>query len=436
LPHSFVTTFAYVGSKGTHLSVERQLNQLKPVPSDLNPFALHEPFLLQVPGSTKADCDASNPSSANPIMYPTFVLQNGAVISPNNPASINMQVACQGQSTSASAVALPVTNTFRPFQGLGQIFSLQNVADSSYHGFQATLRRTKGPLTAGVAYSYSHSIDDSSDRTDPTFVNSLDLRSNKASSNFDQRHLVNISYVYSLPKFGQFFDNWLSGDENDSSTTDPATNNPSKTSKPGSSSRLARALGDGWQFSGITTFQSGTPFSVINNAGSAGIGLLDNAGVANGIGAGSYPDVIPHTSIYHRPFGGKNASSFGPILLNPDGFVAPRGLTFGNAGRNYLNNPSRLNFDMSLFKHFEIHEGSDIEFRMETFNVFNHTQFRIYNPDRGNTGSNTISCYGGANYSAGAFFPGGQDCLTGSSFLHPVDAHRARTLQFAVKYSF
>jgi hypothetical protein len=73
---------------------------------------------------------------------------------------------------------------------------------------------------------------------------------------------------------------------------------------------------------------------------------------------------------------------------------------------------------------------------METFNVFNDTQFRIYNPDRGNTGSNTISCYGGANYSAGAFFPGGQDCLTGSSFLHPVDAHRARTLQFAVKYSF
>jgi Carboxypeptidase regulatory-like domain len=420
LPRSFVTTIAYVGSKGTHLSVERQLNQLQPVPSNLNPFALHEPFLLQVPGATQGDCDNTTSSVNSPV----FVLQNGVIVSPNNPASINMQVACQGQST----FPIALTNTFRPYQGFGEIYSLQNVADSSYHGFQTTLRRTKGPLTAGVAYTYSHSIDDSSDRTDPTFVNSLDLRSNKASSNFDQRHLVNVSYVYSFPKFSRYVDNWLSGSE-------PVASDEAAPPKASGPSRLARMLGDGWQLSGITTFQSGTPFSVINNAGSAGIGVLDNAGVANGVGAGSYPDVIPHTST-SRPLAGNNASSFGPILLNPGQFVAPRGLTFGDAGRNYLNNPNRLNFDMSLFKHFAIHEGSEIEFRVETFNIFNNTQFRIYNPDRGNTGSNTISCYGGPNYSAGAYFPGGEDCLTGSSFLHPVDAHRARTLQFAVKYSF
>ena len=96
-----------------------------------------------------------------------------------------------------------MANTFRPYPGLGEIFSLQNVADSSYQGFQTTIRRTKGPLTAGVAYTFSHSIDDSSDRTDPTFVNSLDLRSNRASSNFDQRHLLNISYVYSLPNLSR-----------------------------------------------------------------------------------------------------------------------------------------------------------------------------------------------------------------------------------------
>ena len=420
LPHSFVTTFGYVGSKGTHLSVERQLNQLKPVASTVNPFALHEPFLLQVQGAQQGDCDNSGGSVTNP----RFVLQNGVVVSSNNPASINMQVACQGEATSGSSSPIALTNTFRPYQGFGQIFALQNVADSSYHGFQTTLRRTKGSLTAGVAYTYSHSIDDSSDRTDPTFVNSLDLRSNKASSNFDQRHLLNISYIYALPKLTQAF-SWL----NQSSL-------PSDANIPATPSRWARLVGDGWQFSGITTFQSGTPFSVINNGGSSGIGVLDNAGVANGVGAGSFPDVIPHTSTYLRPFGGDNASSFGPILLNPGQFVAPRGLTFGDAGRNFLNNPSRLNFDMSLIKHFPIHEGSEVEFRVEAFNIFNHTQFRIYNSDRGNTGSNTISCYGGSNYSAGAYFPGGDDCLTGNSFLHPVDAHRARTMQFALKYSF
>ncbi len=116
--------------------------------------------------------------------------------------------------------------------------------------------------------------------------------------------------------------------------------------------------------------------------------------------------------------------------------MAPRGLTFGDAGRNFLNNPSRLNFDMSLLKHFVVKEGSQVEFRAEAFNVFNHTQFRIYDPNFGNTGSNSVSCYGGPNYSAGAYFPSGVDCLTGNSFLHPVDAHRPRTLQLALKYNF
>jgi hypothetical protein len=423
LPRSFVATFAYVGSKGTHLTVERQLNQLQPIAPALNPFALHEPFLLAVPGATVADCDNLGTTAS-----PVFILQNGVTVSGQNPASINMQVACQGQSTNSLLhPPVAVANTFRPYPGLGEIFSLQNVADSSYHGFQTTIRRTRGPLTAGIAYSFSHSIDDSSDRTDPTFVNSLDLRSNKASSNFDQRHLLNISYVYSLPNLSRALQRDLAGPVEtaaDDEKEKPVSEEPS---------RLMRWLGDGWQISGITTYQSGTPFSVINNAGSSGIGVLDNAGVANGVGAGSYPDL----AINPAPAALRtNASSFGPLLLNPNEFVAPRGLTFGNAGRNFLNNPSRLNFDMSLLKHFRVREGSEVEFRAEAFNVFNHTQFRLYNPDLGNTGSNTINCYGGPNYSAGAYFPGGTDCLTGNSFLHPVDAHRPRTLQLAMKFSF
>ena len=418
LPRSFVATFAYVGSKGTRLTVERQLNQLKPISSSLNPFAVHEPIIVSDSNGAQ-DCQNGGSS----VNAPAFVLANGVTVSAGNPAVVNLQVACQGQAGASAVNVIPVANTFRPYPGLGAIYSLQNGADSSYHGFQTTVRRTKGPLTAGVAYTFSHSIDDSSDRTDPTFVNSLDLRSNKASSNFDQRHLVNISYVYSFPKFSQMFENWLSG---------PALDSADAT-KPVPTSRLARALADGWQISGITTYQSGTPFSVINNAGTSGIGVLDNAGVANGVGAGSYPDITNDSG----PAGLKsNSASFGPLLRNPNEFVAPRGLTFGNAGRNVLNNPSRLNFDMSLLKHFAIKEGSEVEFRAEAFNIFNNTQFRIYDPNFGNTGSNTVSCYGGPNYSAGAYVPGGTDCLTGNSFLHPVNAHRPRTLQFALKFSF
>jgi len=187
---------------------------------------------------------------------------------------------------------------------------------------------------------------------------------------------------------------------------------------------------NGWELSGITLFQTGTPFSIINGGSSTGISVLDNAGVANGTGAGSYPDVIgdPHRT---APFGANNPESIGPILGNPAAFGAPVGLTFGDAGRNFMNNPNRLNFDVALLKHFKITEGSNLEFRAEAFNVFNHTQFRIYDPDKGNTGSNTITCYGGTNNSAGD-----PSCLEGSSFLHPVDAHRPRTMQFGLKYNF
>jgi hypothetical protein len=189
-----------------------------------------------------------------------------------------------------------------------------------------------------------------------------------------------------------------------------------------------------WEISGITTFQSGTPFSVINGADSSGISVLDNAGVANGTGAGSYPDVVGNPNST-APLGSNNKKSIGPILGNPNAFAAPEGLTFGNAGRNFMNNPHRLNFDMALMKHVKITESKNLEFRAEAFNIFNMVQFRIYDPTVGNTGSNTISCYGGPNNTAG-YVDSSVDCLTGNAFLHPVNAHRPRTMQFGVKLSF
>ena len=103
-----------------------------------------------------------------------------------------------------------------------------------------------------------------------------------------------------------------------------------------------------------------------------------------------------------------------------------------------MNNPHRLNFDMALMKHVKVTESKNLEFRAEAFNIFNMTQFRIYDPTVGNTGSNTISCYGGPDNTAGWVdgFKGGVDCLTGNSFLHPVNAHRPRTMQFGVKLTF
>jgi hypothetical protein len=290
---------------------------------------------------------------------------------------------------------------------------------------QFTLRRTRGPLTAGLSYSYSHSLDNSSDRSDPVLVDSYNLRSNWASSNFDERHLLSFSYLYQVPN--------LARGMRDLFWDTPAEQPTSETPEAGKCcSKVLELLFNGWEISGVTQFQSGTPFTVINSSGNTGIGLTDNAGVSSGLGiAASYPDVV-----HGLPMPRISYPSFGPLLGNPSEFVAPRGLTFGNAGRNFLNNPSRLNFDLTLLKRFKVTESSDLQFRAEFFNILNQTQFRTYNPDNpGSSGNNVVSCYAGPQYSAG-FQASGVDCVSGASFLHPLDAHRPRTIQFGLKWSF
>ena len=400
LPWNMLSTFAYVGSKGTHLTAEEQINQLKPIPSGENPYGPGDAFLT-------SDCSG-------------YVIHNGNPVS--NIAQVNLEAACNIDPNALR----------QAYPGMGQIFSLQNVATSNYNAMQATLRRTQGPLFLGVSYTYSHSLDDSSDRSDATFVNSFDLAGNRASSNFDQRHLLHLNYIYDLP-LHKFFQRIFAAANGDPDSDHRGNDRPASSYL---NSGIGRALADHWQLSGLTIYETGTPFSVVNNGSASGISTQDNAGVANGTGSGSYPDlsgISPHSK---APIGGNNSKSIGPLLLNPAAFVAPRGFTFGDSGRNSLNNPSRLNFDMALVKLFPLKEGSNFEFRVEAFNAFNHTQFRIYDPIYGNQANNTVSCYAGygAYYSAAG--GAGTDCLTGSSFLHPYDAHRPRTMQFGLKYAF
>lgn len=412
LPKDFVANVAYVGSKGTHLTIERQLNQLLPLPASENPFGPNEPLTL-------ADCTVSpSAGGGHPGDGTTpFLLQNGTIVTPQNPAYVHLQAACTSPN-------IPNVNSLpRPYPGLGRVLSLQNVANSSYHGLQFTLRRARGPLTAGISYTYSHSLDNASDRSDPVLVDSYDLRQNRASSNFDQRHLLNLSYVYQIPNFARQVRDWAK--------ELPARDKSDPTDHC-CSTLMNRVFSD-WEVSGVTIVQSGTPFTVINSAGNTGISLTDNAGVSSGLGiAASYPDVMRGLA---PPPG--NSQSFGPLIGNPSEFVAPRGLTFGNAGRNFLNNPGRWNFDVALLRHFKIKDSSEIQFRAEVFNVFNHTEFRIYDPDNpGSSGNNIVSCYAGPQNSAGFKESGGPDCVTGASFLHPLNAHRPRTVQFGLKWAF
>jgi hypothetical protein len=397
-----IATIAYAGSKGTHLTVMTQVNALRPVSAANNPFSPGEPLLanepLSISGYPKVlgDCPVGG---VVPGRIQVFHLSNGKTVTPDSPAYDNLALACSQINGKGSGA-----NAFRPYTGIGRIFSLNNSANSSYHSLQVTLKHTSGPLTLGAAYTFGHSRDNSSSRYDP-IPNAFDLKSNYANSNFDQRHLLNISYLYSLPL-------------------------PEAFAK---ARGWGRVLG-GWQISGITVYQSGTPFSVINNP-TSGPYIADNAGVGNDLAVGSiqsYPDVIGSRN--SPAPADASATNFGPLLYDPGIFAPPTGLTFGNAGRNFLANPSRLNFDTSLSRIMKVNERNSIELRIEAFNVLNQTQFEIYNPARGNTPHNTVTCYG--TDSSGRTTAGAPQCVAGASFLRPIDAHRARTMQIAVKWSF
>ena len=388
-----VFVVSYVGSKGTHLGRRIDLNQLLPVPLSQNPYKPGEAMGGQlsidpVTGnlvSQHDDCGTGKTPSGVPI--PGLV---GGVPTLGTP-SVNFFIAC-GNSA----------DPFRPFLGYSDIRRQDNGASSIYHALQTSLRKTVGSLQLSVAYTFSHSIDDSSSGGDGSFVDTYNPRLSRASSNFDQRHVVSISYIYDLPFF--------------------------------KGSGLTHTLLGGWQISGITGIQTGSPFSVSNG----GVGEIssDNAGVGNGVASsGSWPDRVGNPNSGSP---GGALSGFGPLLLNPSVFIAPRGLTFGDSGRNIARNPRRTNFDMALFKSFAIRESMGLEFRAEAFNVFNHTEFGYIGGDGGSaannsnitSGNNSAGCFLGSSQSAGD-----PSCLSGG-FLRPNGAHNPRILQLGLKFKF
>jgi hypothetical protein len=392
-----VLTMGYVGSKGTHLSRQYDLNQIHSTPLTQNPYGLHEPMGVGSLASTGLPTECGTPANTDAFGVPS----DGTT-----PSGKAIPYAGAGVLSPAANAAIAVCgvnpNPFRPFLGVAGIKRQDQTAASVYHALQINLRQAVGTLLFNLSYTYSHSIDDASSGGDTTFPDTYNLEGYRASSNFDQRHSFSLSYVYDLPFF----------------------------KAPG----LMHTLLGGWQWSGITVIQTGTPFTV-SNGGANGV-PGDNAGVSNTItGVGSTPDLVgsPKSGIVQFANPG-----FGPIFFNPGAFEAPRGLTFGSANRNILTNPRRTNFDMALFKHFAINERIGFEFRAEAFNIFNHTEFAWLGGGAGSAGgnspfsspTNTTTCYGGANFSAGD-----SSCST-SPFLRAAAAHNPRILQLGAKFIF
>jgi len=278
---------------------------------------------------------------------------------PTNPVVVK---AANGQTfnvttdTFANAIARTPTPGLNGYSGY-QIFA--NDAYSTYHSLQSTVSRRWGHGYFQAAYTFSKNIDaTSSDNTafNTAYNSETTVDASRGLSDFDRTHRLSVSYVYDLPIFQH-------------------------------SQGFTRATLGGWSVSGVTTIQSGIPFSIYDS--SAGTAFL-GAGSAPLVGASLAPGAtigsgLTSGDIHQRLNGYVNPAAFVPApYLNYPGTPAGQcpdasGNTcvtnFGDLSRNIYRGPHQQNWDFSAIKHFRLTERQDLRFTADFFNIFNHTNF-------------------------------------------------------------
>ncbi len=245
-----------------------------------------------------------------------------------------------------------------PNPGINFYNGMQIFADdaySHYHSLQATASRRWGAGYFQAAYTFSRSTDATSSGNtalNTAFNNEVTLDDSRGLSDFDRTHRFVVSYRYELPFFKDA-EGWK------------------------------RVALSGWAISGITIFQSGTPFSVLDgSAGSAyiGGGLGSPTSGAQLVDGGTINAGITHGDIHSRVDNG---------YLNIDNFTFappadPAGCAldadacttaFGNLARNIYRGPFQQNWDFSLLKNFRITERQELRFTTDFFNIWNHANF-------------------------------------------------------------
>ena len=203
-----------------------------------------------------------------------------------------------------------------------------NDATSSYNALQLQYRRPlSSRLQALLNYSWSHSLDDTSDDTVSTISNTV--FSNKddwGSSAFDVRQSVSGALHFEIP----------------STTKD----------------KLLSVLTRDWSLDSVVVVRTGFPFNAV----------LLTLGTVGGVYP--RPDLVPG-----EPFWIPTSGAPGGKVLNPAAFIAPPALTQGDEGRNDIKGFGLTQVDLSIGRKFPITERLNLQFRADAFNLFNHPNF-------------------------------------------------------------
>jgi hypothetical protein len=260
-------------------------------------------------------------------------------------------------------------NFLRPYQGYANVTSTEFIGTSNYNSLQASLRRRMASgLQFGAAYTFAKALGTAGADGDGISSYFSPRSRNYGPLGFNRTQTLSINYLYELPRIGKRL-GW----------------------------RPAGWVLDNWQISGITSFQTGAPFT-------PGFSTTDGADITGSTDGA-------RINVLSNPYDNIPAGRY----FNPAPFGRPAKGTFGNAGANILYGPGTNNWDLSLTKRFRFSESRVLSLRGESFNVWNHTQ------------------YSGV-FSTAQFQPSGTQI--DPNFGLPNTARAPRNVQLSVRFSF
>ncbi len=224
----------------------------------------------------------------------------------------------------------------RPFQPWGNINYNASGGLQNFNQLQLELiRRLSNGLSLQVEYNWTRSLDDVP--VAGGLNNPWCYMCDYGNSDYLPRQRLAFNYVYELP-FGAG-KRWLN------------------------QKGVVNAVFGGWEFAGITTYVTGSPFSVYFNVPSNIVGWW-----------GGRPDAVCGVGLYDGKNGGSHDVVSGVQWFNPAAFAPPQKWAYGNAARNSVFGPGSENWDMSLMKmfYFRGEQGLRLQVRTDWFDAFNH----------------------------------------------------------------
>ena len=259
--------------------------------------------------------------------------------------------------TTCSSIAN--ANIDRTYPGYVDIEQEENNTNGNYNAFQTGLRlQNRWGLSGELDYTYSHEIDlTSSDLT--AVSNPWNLKYDKASGNLDRRQILNANYVYKLPFFAK-------------------------------DTGLVHSVAGGWEIAGTFVDETGIPGNGNLNYQGPNLSIAyDPVGLGNT--NNSYtnrPNVSGKIGYAKKQGQWFNTSQFSAPV--PAWLGGPN-QGFGNAARDAIVAPGRVNFTTALYKSFAITERAHVELRFESFNTFNHFEYANLNTTFGQSNFGAVT---------------------------------------------